>query len=32
LSCAEMALPPKTASTTAMITITEDGILVMANS
>src|SRR5260370_37357598 len=30
LSCAEMALPPKTASTTAMITVSQDGILVMA--
>src|SRR3954466_3609709 len=29
LSCAEMALPPKTASTTAMITVSQDGILVM---
>jgi hypothetical protein len=29
LSCAEMALPPKTASTTAMITISQSEILVM---
>src|SRR4029077_10977913 len=32
LSCAEIALPPKTASTTATITITENGILVIAHS
>src|SRR5215472_1462850 len=32
LSCAEIALPPKTASTTAMITISADAIFVMAHS
>ena len=32
LSWAEMALPPKTPSTTARITISEDAILVMAHS
>jgi hypothetical protein len=29
LSCAEVALPPKAASTTATITISQEGILVM---
>src|SRR5215469_99212 len=32
LSCAEMALPPKTASTAATIAISQDRILVMAHS
>jgi hypothetical protein len=29
LSCAEMALPPKAASTTATITVSQEGILIM---
>src|ERR1700722_10964699 len=32
LSCEEMALPPETASTIAMIAISETGILVMGHS
>ena len=32
VSCAVMALPPKTASTTAMISVSKDGILVMVHS